>query len=140
MSIETALWYEAVHTTAVAAIISTRFYPAGSVPASAPLPRATYQLITNEHHRWQGGRSGLARPQIQVDCYARTKRGASDLAEVFRLTFDGYRGYMGEAGSTIFVNLMTLDTETALYEPPSDASQRGTHRVSMDWLIWHAET
>lgn len=139
MSIDAAFYYEAVHTTAITAVIGARLYPAGGTPTSATLPFAVYQKISNEHHRWQGGRSNLACPRIQVDCYGALQKDASDLAELFRLTFDSFIGDMGDPADSTAVRLMILEDDREFYEPPSDGSQKGAWRVSMDFLIWHVE-
>lgn len=142
MSIEAALYAHLTANAGVAALVGSRVYPMGSVPQGAAFPRITYQRISSVHEHHQGGVAGLAHPRLQVDCWAQGASGyaaVKALAEAVRMALDGRRGAMGAGDAAVDVRSVILEGQSDGWEPPTDSSAVGVHRVRMDFIIWHAE-
>lgn len=85
------------------------------------LPALTYQRIDTPRSHTHGERGGLARPRVQVTCWAETHAAALALAaEVL-------------AVMATFPKALS-DTELDDYEP-----ETGRHRRIVDFLIWSNE-
>ena len=80
-------------------------------------------------HTMQGA-DGLARPRLQIDCYAPLADDASALADLVKEVIDGYRGLMG----AVNVQGVFFDGERDDYQSDVDL-----HRVSRDYFVWYVE-
>jgi len=130
MNIEEALYAHVTGDASIAALISDRFYPLRA-PQGAALPYAVYQRISTPRIRSQSGPSGLARPRFQVTCYASSYSQSRQLANLMRISLDGFRGTMGGGVS---VGAVFLENEMDTYE-----DETGAFGTPMDFIIWHQE-
>lgn len=101
------------------------------LPQGQKLPSIVYSKISNigDHH--MQGPSGLARPRMQIDCYALTQDAAVELAQMVKERMDGFQGDM----DTVNVLGVFFDLDRDLYDDPS-----GLFRVSQDYLVWFRES
>ncbi len=93
--LEAALSTHVTTTSAVTALISTRFYPAGDVPQNPTYPLATYHRVSGTRTANLGGASGLADPRYQISAVDTTYLGARGVLEELRKAVSGYQGLMG---------------------------------------------
>lgn len=139
VSIQGALFHYLTNNTGVKALVKSRVYPAGDVPSSATLPYVVYQKLGDEHQITQCAASNVAAARFQIDGYAASALTADAVYNALRAALDGYYGEMGATGATVHVERIFLESDNADFIPPSDASERGPHRVSLDVTVWHAE-
>jgi hypothetical protein len=135
---EASLYYEVVNTAGISAIISSRFYPAGEVPQDANVPYATYQRVSNVQVRHQTANSSLNQYRYQIECWAKTEKGARDLREQMLTALDRFSGEMGESGSTNTIRDTFHEGDTQDFLAPSDASERGQHWAMIELTFWDA--
>ena len=139
MSLEAALYAELAADSGVAAIVGVKIYPAGSVPMSADLPYVTYQKVSNEHVNHQGGSSSMARPRMQIDCWAASGKAAVELYEAVRAALDNFSGTMGSGSNTATVKISVLETDSSDFERPGDKGEGSAFRQILEFLIWQVE-
>jgi len=114
----------------LAALIGTRIYPLvlPQNPDGGPptLPACTFQRISGARAHNQNGRTLLARPRIQIDCWAATYSAAKGVAAQVRAALDGHQGAGDAWGSYVDADLDDYDADT------------GRYRVVVDVVIIHA--
>lgn len=111
----------------IVALVGDRVWPA-LVPDSSDLPALGYFRVDTRRVYSHEGRSGLARPRFQLDCYAGTYAQVAALAAAVRAALDGWRAFAG--GGAAFV------------ENEMDATWlagTGRFRRLIDVVIWHGE-
>lgn len=87
---EVALRARLIDTPAVYALVAERIYPKRLPQApTLRLPAITYEVISNRDGLTNDGKTGTQRPRIQIDCWASTYIGASNLCEVVRTALQG---------------------------------------------------
>lgn len=124
--LESVLYTYLTGYAGLVALVGTRVYPV-QLPQEATLPALTYQRISGPRTHTQNGVSILARPRIQVDCWASSYAGAKAVATQVRLALDGHKA-AGEVWASVLDNdIDDLDAET------------GRYRVIMDVLFWYQE-
>ncbi len=136
MSLQGAMYEELRLNAAVAALVASRIYPVVA-PQETDLPYLTIQRIDRPRERHQGGDAKLPHPRIQIDCWAATEFAADQLAEALRGVLDEFSGPLG--GGREHVEHCYLEDDRQEYVPPTDGSEQGTHRVSMDFIVWYRE-
>ena len=116
---------------------ATRIYPI-KLPQGQILPSIVYSRISGlgDHH--MEGPSGLARPRIQIDCWAQSADAADNLARLVKDRIDGFRGAMpwGENSpeEAIQVQGIFFESEREDYD---DAVK--LYRSSKDYFVWYEE-
>ena len=135
MTLKAALYSYLSGHAGLTALIGERLYPS-TAPPGAPLPRITFQRISEASERHQTAAAGLAISRVQFDCWGRSTVEVEDVAEQLRQALETYRGDMG--GLT--VRYAMIESTIDQYEPPEDAGERGIHRVTSDYAIWHEQT
>ena len=129
--IETAIFTHLRRTQGVFDIVGNRIYPQ-KLPQDAQLPAVVYMMVSSLHVIAHGARgSGLATPRFQFSCLASTYPGAKLLAEQVRLALQGFQGTMGNEETVRAVHPLG-DTDLYIF-------QTNSHRVDMDFEIWHKE-
>ena len=141
MTMEAAFYHHTKATAAVAALVGTRIYRAGTAPSSLTSAQnyITYQRIITERVRHQGGVSSMARAMFQANCFSTSPTTAKAVADAVRATWETQSGATGEAGSTVTVKAASIDAEMHDFSPPTDASQKLWHRYVLDIIIRYAE-
>jgi hypothetical protein len=82
-----------------------------------------------------GGLAGMREPNLQVDCYATTRKQAESLADAVQIALVGYRGLMG----TTYVSSISKQSRGELFEEPIDASDTGAYREMLQFVVFHHE-
>jgi len=139
-SIKAALYYHLTNAATVTALVASRVYPMGNVPTSAALPYVSFTAITTGHEHHQTGPSALANPIIQIDAWAATDLSAWNVADAIRQSMDSTRGSFGDPADSATVRGLILQDERDEYISPSNSSEAGVFRRSMDFTIWHTES
>lgn len=119
-------------TAAVTAFVGTapaRIHP-NRLPQNIGYPAISYQKITRTHLQTHDGLSGLARPRIQINCWAEGNTQAQNLADAVRYALEGFRGNMGT------VSVMGGFAENATDRYDDEAEKHG---VSMDFFFFYQE-
>lgn len=123
-------WFSDFRSKLVTAVGHSRVY-VGVAPTSATMPYQVYSRISSAHEHHLRAASGVAFQTVQVDTYDDDHVTAHAQAELIRAGFDGFRGVMGNSS----VRMCHLDSERDELIPPTDASQVGRHRISMDFNL-----
>lgn len=137
MSLKQALFQVLRDNAPVAAIVVDRIYP-GVAPLGAPLPYITYQRISSTHERHMTGRSGVAHPRMQINCWSTSGITLEDLVDKVRLKLDRFAGPMGAIALQVFGSYLDNIRDDQVI--PKDGSEQVHHRASMEFIIWHVET
>lgn len=124
-----------VGLASIAALVGVRIWP------NAPRQAATLPFIVLKefsaasHSELSGASVGTAVTRFEVSCYAATKAGAKQLAELVRLAIQGYRGDMGTQWVEAVVNVGTANTGTERFRS-QDCDLRWVSR--RDYLVTHS--
>tara|TARA_Y100000004_G_C8875452_1_gene395177 strand:- start:24 stop:446 length:423 start_codon:yes stop_codon:yes gene_type:complete len=124
-----------VSKTSVTDEVGTRIYP-GVLPQDATLPAVVYNLVFAEIHDVLTGSSGSLTSTVQIDVYSDSHISSNGAAEAIRLVTQGYSGAMGSET----INSVRLRNRNETYEPPTDGSDLGRHRVMLELDITHTNT
>ncbi len=137
-NLNTAIFEDLTTTVAVTDEIGTRFL-ASAQPTSAALPYATYQTISiaSQHHAKAA--SALRNTLLQIDVWAASNAAAEDASVAIVNALDGRENFSMGATELLDVYSVMLQASRYDFTPPSDASEVGTFRVSMDFQVWHAQ-
>lgn len=139
--LERGIYYTLANTAAIAAVVSTRIYPAGSVPQNAALPYIIFQRMDNAHIRHMTGGAGIAKATYKFAAWAAEQDTAQDLCDRIRHVFDNKRSATwGDPAA--YVNLLGsfLDADLRDFEEPVDGSEQGPCVAGLTVLFWHAES
>lgn len=139
MSIASALSSFLKANTDISLKVGSRVYRAVA-PQPAIEPYLVIQRIGGRRARHMTAVSGLAGSTVQIKCVADDPIVADDLAEAVREALDHFIGTMGTPPNTATVQAAFLELPIDLFEPPRDASDRGTHVAMVAAEIWHTET
>ncbi|MBA2627184.1 MAG: DUF3168 domain-containing protein [Gemmatimonadales bacterium] len=115
----------------VGALLKGGVHPLILPQGTTAFPAITYQRIATVRVRSQEGPSGLARPRVQVDCWAKKFDQSAELGAAVRHRLDGYRGPVPGSEDVQSIELVTDREE---YDP-----QALLHRHSADYYVWHEE-
>jgi len=101
----------------------------GSAPEGAGFPYVVFNRITSDQPHHMTAASDIAFQTVQIDIYDDDHVSVYDQSELIRNQFDGFRGTMGSTT----VQMCHLDSTRDDFIRPQDSSQRGRHRISMDF-------
>lgn len=122
---------------AIAAIVGTRVYPL-RLPAKPTLPAIVVTRISGVRATHLHGQASLARPRIQVDCWAQKSDDASALGALCRQQLDSYSGQYAD----VTVSPPTTVTIQTVFENENDLFDEdingGTCRHSADYFVFHS--
>lgn len=121
----------------ISAVVASRIYPT-KLPQGTTLASIVYSRISGVGDHHSQGASGLARPRMQIDCWASTVDGADTLGRLVKARIDGFGGAMPYGSNSpqdeIAVQGVFFQSERDDYD---DAAK--LHRVSQDYVIWFEE-
>lgn len=120
--------------TGVTGLVSTRISP-NYAPQANELPFLIYTSVDSTHEHNMGGASSMRHSRVQIDSYATTYASVQAIAEAVRLALDSFVGYVDVGTERVEISKLFIETTRDLYEPSEDASQRGIHRVSQDFMV-----
>jgi len=134
MSIETAIRSALINNTDVSALISTRCYPM-FLAQGYTLPAISYQRITAPRPRETSDATGRVNATFQIDCWAETYSGATDLAGKVITCLDNHRGTLG-TGTAAMDNVGTIENTQ---ERDDFDTAVEVYRVILEFLIPYKE-
>jgi hypothetical protein len=136
MSFKSDLWTWLAANTEIAAAVGSRIYPVFA-PTSAARPFIVYSRISSDSiHRMGTGSlptNGMMRDVIQFDIYAESEFSANTIKEMLQEQLDGQTIDMGNTK----VRRIFLSNETDGVETPSDGTNDGEYRETMDFTFWY---
>lgn len=100
-------------------------------------PQITFSRLRRENVFHLGGAVGLARAQIQVNCYGSNYAEARDVSEEVRQLLNGVHNT--DFGSTRVRSVELLDDKDE-FELEEDLSETGVEVVPMVFGVWYTET
>lgn len=138
MSVESAIYSHLSGVVAVTALVSTRIYP-NVAPQGVTLPYIVQQRVSRRGFPNLAGSSGMVRQRHQLDCFATTQASIDTIVTALRTALDGWRN---TAMGTESLNVLSITLEDARdsYQAPSDGSDIGVHRASLDFIVLYGET
>ena len=92
----------------VAALVGTRMFPQ-RIPQGQAMPAIRYNHIATTSDIHLGGVMGAARTTMQIDCYAETYEGSTDLAEKVRVALVADNNGSRTMGSTVVSQTILVD-------------------------------
>jgi hypothetical protein len=120
-----------IDTPVVSNLIGTRIYP-NIVPQKAPMPAVTYQQISGPRLHDMQGAVGMCKARYQINCWAASYAKAKELAEVVRLTLDGY----SSAGT---IKVIHLANEGDLPKTIPGIDELTRYGKRLDFFVWFTE-
>jgi hypothetical protein len=135
MLLEEALFQKLSGDAAIVAIVQTRIFPLTLPEVAADdllsiYPALTYARMTGVREHTTTGPSGIAHPRIQIDAWGNDYKTVKHLANVVRISLDGFRGPIGD----VPISEIDFENDQDLYEHET----RSFH-VASDFTIWHRE-
>ncbi len=115
--------------------ITSRIYVTRA-PQTATMPYIVIELTDTEEFGSLDGTGALRRVTFAIDCQSDLSTEAEDLGEAVREFIDDYTG----AAGTYTIDAVNLQQEVSDYDPPKDASEKGTHTVTLLVDIFYQAT
>jgi len=106
-----------------------------ALPRSMALPAIALHQISGVRDYQMNTPAHLVAARVQADCWANSNKDASRVARAINAAIGGYRGTV--AG--VLLHGAFLESEQDLTDVGGGAPAELLHRVSQDWIIWHAE-
>jgi hypothetical protein len=131
MSPEAAIYDFITNQAAITTRVSTRIFPNSIPQSNTVFPVLVFTQISGPHDHTLSGAAGVFRARFQFDCWSTDYSDCINLAEDIRDSFQGYQGAMG----TVTCQFALLDNELSSYTPPTDGSDAGLHRKTLDYII-----
>ena len=137
MSFKSDLYAWLTAQSGLTALVGDRIYPRFA-PTSAARPFIVWSRISSTStHRMGADPSfpdrGMMRDVIQFDIYAEAEAGANEVKEALQDTLNGLEIEMGETK----VRRVFLSNEIDGLETPSDGTNDGEYRETMDFTFWY---
>lgn len=136
---EVALRYLLTTSAAVTALVGSRVSP-GFVSELSAFPFIAYSLIASQHERHLQGPSGLVFRRYQLDIYSRLNSELCAISDAIRNRLDGYVGVVTIGADSLRMQNVELLDQRDNYISPTDGSDVGIYRRSLDFRISHGET
>ena len=133
MTILAAFYSFATTNTAINAEVGTRVYPIKAPTSAIGKKYITYQEIINPSVYHMEAASKLAKPTLQIDCWAPSALQADAISEAVRDSLDGFRGVFG----SVDIRNIFFDTQRKDFEYFNDSSQKGSYRNLIEVTIWY---
>lgn len=141
MTLGSALRAHLLADAAISAVVAARIYPL-RLPQpkkdAVNLPAIVLQRISTVRYAHLRGAEALARPRLQVDCWATTHDAATSLGTLVRQRLNGFAGTWTSDESPsvdIAVQAIFLENEQDLFE---EEIQGGLCRHSADYFVFHS--
>ena len=145
-TLQHALRYKLANTSGVTDLVGTRIWHESDAPQDTASPYITYQRISQDDERHQGGGPNLTMTRVQINCVVKEvsagtspEISASAVATAVKAALAGTRGEMGEPGDTLTVRGIFFESSRDITIQPFAGGQRGPHEVQMDWFVHYVE-
>lgn len=117
-------------STALNTSVGGRIYPV-TASMTSRMPFIVYNRVASARPVHLLGDSGLMQMNIQLDVFARSYAEVKTVAELIRNRVHGYIGQITDGTETAQCDF-AMRAERDGYVPPTDASDTGVFRVSID--------
>lgn len=125
----------------VSALVSTRIYPANSVPENAQLPYIIYEREDSDHfHTLDGNAAGVQFNSIMIDVFQTTDKLARELAEHVRDALQGYSGTVTSGADSVTLQECILTSNDDFMEPPADGGNAPIYGRAMNFNTAYNES
>lgn len=99
----------------ILAIVGSRVYPL-KIPQGIDQTSIVYTRVSGISGHHMGGRDGLARARIQLDCWSKSADASSSLANLVKDRLDGYCGVMGTGPAALDVQGIFFSDERESFD------------------------
>jgi hypothetical protein len=134
MSLKAALYSYLTSQAGLTALVGNRIYP-DLAPPNAVRPYIVYGIISSEHVRNMLGASGFCSRRVQFDIYGSSAISCESVFTALAAALEAKRGNIGSGSLAVLSS--GIESERDNVVPPTDGSQVGKHRRTVDYLIWH---
>lgn len=132
MSVEYAIRQLLLANLTIAAA-SARIVPK-TASMGDPKPFCIYNRVGYQpDHHLRGKNSGRALVRVQLDWFAASYTQVMNLGTATRAALDGFAGTVVVDGMPVVLHTLWQEDERDEYVPPTDASDIGIYRLSMDF-------
>ena len=132
MSLEKAVRAILIADGTTNGLVSSRIYPQRR-PQGTALPAIIYSNIFDHENESIQTQSGLRRARMSVELLSSTYSGVKTLRDAVESALINYTGTI--SGATI--KSSRLESSVDIDEDLNPASEFGTYRVIMDFIIWY---
>lgn len=132
MSLEKAVRAILIADSTTNGLVSSRIYPQRR-PQGTALPAIIYSNIFDHENESIQTQSGLRRARMSVELLSNTYGGVKTLRDAVESALINYTGTI--SGATI--KSSRLESSVDIDEDLNPASEFGTYRVIMDFIIWY---
>jgi hypothetical protein len=105
-------------------------------PQTATMPYIVIELTDTEEFGSLDGTGALRRVTFAIDCHSELSTEAETIGKSVRDFIDDYTGTAG----SFTIDAVNLGQEISDYQPPKDASDKGTHTVTLLVDIFYQDT
>lgn len=105
-------------------------------PQTATVPYIVLELTDTEEFGSLDGTGSLRRVTFAIDCQSDRSVEAETLGAAVRVFIDDFTG----AAGSFTIDAVNLSQELSDYDPPKDASDKGTHTVTLLVDIFYQDT
>ena len=132
MSLEKAVRAILIADSTTNGLVSSRIYPQRR-PQGTALPAIIYSNIFDHENESIQTQSGLRRARMSVELLSSTYGGVKTLRDAVESALINYTGTI--SGATI--KSSRLESSVDIDEELNPASEFGSYRVIMDFIIWY---
>lgn len=139
---EMAIVQRLLAQSSVTALVGQRIWPhvAPQGTDTNTLDYIVYHAVDKVHEQNLRGASGVCFARLQLDVFASSYARAKAIVEAIRMCIEGYRGDVTVGSDIVRVVHCSLELEVDEFDPPIDGSQRGRHRMILDYKVGYEET
>ena len=120
--------------TAITDLVGPRIYYS-HLPQRATIPALVLDVVTSTSERHLSDTEGVARTEVQIDCYGSTYTAAVTLGETVRKYLDTHSGALG----AITADEVIVQSHTDAEDAPTDGSDAFRYLRTLDVIVWHTE-
>lgn len=132
MSLEKAVRAILIADSTTTGLVASRIYPQRR-PMGTTLPAIVYQNVFTHENESLETQSGIRRTRMSVEVMSATYGGNKTLRNAVEAALINYTGTI--SGATI--NSLRLESSVDIDEINTPASEFGTFRTIMDFIIWY---
>jgi hypothetical protein len=132
MSLEKAIRSVLINDAGVSAIVGSKVYPQQR-PSGKLLPVIVYQTVFQSINQALEAQSGIRRSRLSIEVM---DNAYGDTKDLLKAVEDALIDYSGTVEGEI-IHSTRLESAVDIEESNDPASQFGTYRTIMDFIIWH---
>lgn len=132
MSLEKAIRSVLINDAPITALLSARVYPQRR-PTKTALPAIVYQMVFQSINQALEAQSGIRRSRMSIEVMDDTYGDTKILRAAVEAALIDYSGTVEDE----IIHSTRLESSVDIDEANDPASQFGTYRTIMDFIIWH---